>query len=123
MGWEVYPEGLHHFLMWTHENYTKGLPIFVTENGMAGDDQIADAGIEDQQRIDFLNLHFGEALRAVNDGVPLKGYFIWSLLDNFEWALGYDKRFGLIHVDFDTLKRTPKQSYYCVQDFLASAAT
>ena len=120
MGWEVYPEGLHHFPTWTHENYTKGLPIYITENGMASADVAIDGGVEDRPRIDFLNLHFREAHQAINDGIPLKGYFVWSLLDNFERSQGYDKRFGLVHVDFDTLKRTPKAYYHSNKEFLNS---
>ena len=69
-------------------------------------------------RIDYLDAHFAAALRAVQRGVPLKGYFIWSLMDNYEWSLGYEKRFGLIHVDFKSLKRTPKASYHALADAL-----
>ncbi|MEP2642801.1 GH1 family beta-glucosidase [Roseobacter sp.] len=116
MGWEIYPDGLHHFLGWVHENYTKGLPLYVTENGMAHPDQI---GVPDQARIDYLNAHVGAARRAIKDGVPVAGYTFWSLLDNYEWALGYEKRFGLIHVDFDTLDRTPKASYHALAKALA----
>ena len=111
MGWEVYPDGLHHFLTWVHENYTKGLPLYVTENGMAN----ADApDVPDEARIDYLNQHLAAARRAIADGVPLAGYTFWSLLDNYEWALGYEKRFGLVHVDFNTLERTPKASYHAL---------
>jgi beta-glucosidase len=116
MGWEIYPEGLHHFLTWTHENYTKGLPLFVTENGMSNADEIERV---DQERIDYLNLHMAAARRAIADGVPLNGYTFWSLLDNYEWTLGYEKRFGLIHVDFETLDRTPKASYHALKSALA----
>lgn len=110
MNWEVYPEGLYHFLTWIHETYSKGLPLVVTENGMANWDQLDNGTVDDPQRIAFLDDHFHQALCAIDQGVPLKGYFIWSFLDNFEWALGYDKRFGLVHVDFDNQKRTPKSS-------------
>ena len=116
MGWEIYPEGLFHFLSWTHENYTKGLPLFVTENGMANDNTM---GRPDSDRIDYLNQHIAAAQRAMQAGVPLSGYTIWSLLDNYEWALGYAKRFGLVHVDFDTLARTPKASYHALAAALA----
>lgn len=120
MDWEVYPEGLDYFLSWTHENYTKGLPIYITENGMAGADEIIDGRVEDQARIDFLNRHLDKALHAITQGIPLKGYIVWSLLDNFEWALGYDKRFGLVHIDFNTLERTPKASFEAIKSLLAS---
>ncbi|GFE49995.1 beta-glucosidase [Roseobacter cerasinus] len=111
MGWEIYPKGLHHFLTWVHDTYTKGLPLYVTENGMANADE---AGVPDQARIDYLDAHIAAAQQAMAEGVPLKGYTFWSLMDNYEWALGYEKRFGLIHVDFDTLERTPKASYHAL---------
>jgi len=116
MGWEIYPEGLYHFLTWTHENYTKGLPLYVTESGMSNADEL---GRPDQERIDYLVLHLAAAKSAIADGVPLNGYTFWSLLDNYEWTLGYEKRFGLVHVDFDTLERTPKASYHALKSALA----
>ena len=104
MGWEIYPDGLHHFLTRIAKT-APGLPIVVTENGMA------DAtSPDDPARIAYLADHIEAARRAMAEGVPLKGYFVWSLLDNYEWALGYAKRFGLVHVDFATLERTPKAS-------------
>lgn len=106
MGWEIYPDGLHHFLTRTAADYTGDLPLYVTENGMA-----SAVPLDDQDRIAYLDAHIAQARRALAEGVPLKGYFIWSLLDNYEWALGYEKRFGLVHVDFDSLQRTPKASY------------
>lgn len=118
MDWEIYPDGLHHFLTWADREYTKGLPIYVTENGMASYDEVSHGAVPDAARIDYLNQHLGAVKRAIADGAPVKGYFIWSLLDNYEWALGYDKRFGLVHVDFDTLKRTPKDSYLALQKAL-----
>ncbi|MBW4710687.1 beta-glucosidase [Roseobacter sp. YSTF-M11] len=116
MGWEIYPDGLHYFLTWVHETYTSGLPLYITENGMANPDEV---GVPDQARIDYLNAHISAARRAMADGVPLAGYTFWSLMDNYEWALGYEKRFGLIHVDFDTLTRTPKASYHALAQALA----
>ncbi|WP_298912134.1 GH1 family beta-glucosidase [uncultured Roseobacter sp.] len=116
MGWEIYPEGLHYFLNWVNETYTKGLPLYVTENGMANPDAV---DVPDQARIDYLNQHVSAARKAIEDGVPLAGYTFWSLMDNYEWALGYEKRFGLIHVDFDTLQRTPKASYHALAKALA----
>lgn len=120
MGWEIYPQGLRDFLIRTAQEYTGDLPLFVTENGMANDDQLVDGTIKDQPRIDYLNSHLGAAKEAIEAGVPLEGYMIWSLLDNYEWALGYEKRFGLVHVDFDTLKRTPKASYEALKAALFS---
>ena len=110
--WEVYPDGLFHFLTFAHEHTGGDLPIFVTENGMAGHDRLVDGAVDDEQRISYLNCHLAQVRRAIETGVPVKGYFIWSMLDNYEWALGYDKRFGLVHVDFDTLARTPKASWH-----------
>lgn len=118
MDWEIYPDGLHHFLTWADREYTKGLPIYVTENGMASYDEVVNGAVPDQARIDYLNQHLAAVKRAIDDGSPVKGYFVWSLLDNYEWALGYDKRFGLVHVDFDSLKRTPKESYLALQKAL-----
>lgn len=119
MDWEIYPEGLHHFISWAHENYTKGLPIYVTENGMASADRLTDGRVDDPVRIDFLNQHLAQVRRAISEGVPVKGYVIWSLLDNYEWSLGYEKRFGLVHVDFDMLERTPKASWRALGQALA----
>ncbi len=114
MDWEIHPEGLHHFLTWLDRAAARGKPIFVTENGMASGEPKADAS-----RIAYIEAHLAQARRAIADGVPLKGYFIWSLLDNYEWSLGYDKRFGLVHVDFDTLERTPKASWHALRAALA----
>ncbi len=119
--WEVYPEGLHHFLTWAHENYTKDLPIHVTENGLASSDMLTGATFDDEQRIRYLNAHLDQVLKAKAEGVPIESYFIWSLLDNYEWSLGYDKRFGLVHVDFETLQRTPKRSWHELKRVLAGA--
>ena len=116
MGWEIYPDGLHHFLTWVQENYSGELPLIVTENGMSNADEL---GRNDQERVDYLNSHLAATKRAIDDGVPVQGYTFWSLLDNYEWTLGYEKRFGLIHVDFDTLERTPKYSYQLLKSALA----
>ena len=111
MGWEVYPQGLHDFLVRTAREYTGDLPLFVTENGMANDDQLIDGMVSDQARITYIRDHLQQVHNAIENGAPVKGYFLWSLLDNYEWSFGYEKRFGLVHVDFDTLQRTPKTSY------------
>lgn len=110
MGWEVYPEGLYELLMRLHREY--GLKsLYVTENGAAFEDRFdADGAIRDSRREAYLREHFRQAHRAIADGAPLHGYFVWSLMDNFEWAFGYSRRFGLIYVDYATLKRTVKQS-------------
>lgn len=113
MGWEIYPEGLHNFLALAHD-HAGGLPLYVTENGMANPDA---PGLPDDARIDYLDRHLSAARRAIGEGLPLKGYFVWSLMDNYEWALGYEKRFGLVHVDFETLARTPKASYQALAEW------
>ncbi len=114
MEWEIYPEGLKHFLKRTHEDYTHGLPLYVTENGMASYDTLENGAVYDPARMDFLDAHLAKVREAIAEGVPVAGYYTWSLMDNYEWSLGYDKRFGLIHVDFDTLARTPKASYHAL---------
>ncbi|MFD1342497.1 GH1 family beta-glucosidase [Litorisediminicola beolgyonensis] len=121
MGWEVYPEGLYRFLKRTAQDYTGDMPIFVTENGMAAHDPIENGAIEDPQRIAYIEAHLDAVLRAIDEGVPVSGYFIWSLLDNYEWSFGYKERFGLVHVDFDSLERTPKASYHAIKAALGRA--
>jgi beta-glucosidase len=87
------------------------IPLYVTENGAAFPDApAADGSVPDPARVDYLDRHVRAARQAIDDGVDLRGYFVWSLLDNFEWAYGYSKRFGLVHVDYDTQRRTPKAS-------------
>jgi beta-glucosidase len=108
-GWEVYPAGLYDVLKRVHEDYSPGR-LLVTENGAAYDDAVVEGHIDDPQREQFLHEHLLQAYRAVADGVPLHGYFVWSLLDNFEWAAGYSKRFGLIYVDYSTQERIVKRS-------------
>lgn len=110
MGWEVYPTGLYTTLKRMHEMYAVPA-LYVTENGAAFDDVLeADGRVRDPRRVAYLREHFKAAQRAIADGVPLKGYFVWSLLDNFEWAHGYARRFGLIYVDYPTGARTLKDS-------------
>jgi beta-glucosidase len=103
MGWEIDADGLYDVLMRVHRDY-RPLPLYITENG------IALGGIADARRIAYLDSHFRAAHRAIAGGVDLRGYFVWTLMDNFEWARGYSMRFGLIHVDYETLERTPKDS-------------
>ncbi|MDP7152410.1 MAG: GH1 family beta-glucosidase [Paracoccaceae bacterium] len=119
MGWEIYPEGLYKFIMRTAREYSGDLPIFITENGMANADVISGGRVPDPERIAYIETHLDAVRQAIAEGAPVAGYFLWSLLDNYEWALGYEKRFGLVHVDFDTLQRTPKDSYLAVKDMLA----
>ena len=110
MEWEVVPEGLREGLLWVHRTYSPK-QIVVSENGAAYPDVVgADGVVHDADRQSYLARHLNAAADAIDAGVPLRGYFVWSLLDNFEWSYGYAKRFGLIHVDYETQRRTPKQS-------------
>lgn len=114
MNWEIRPEGLTEFLTWLSRGSARTLPIYVTENGMAGADQIGDGAVDDPVRIGFIDGHLKAARKAIDAGVDLRGFFYWSLLDNYEWAYGYDKRFGLVHVDYATQARTAKASYHAL---------
>lgn len=117
MGWEVYPEGIYHLLK-KFNAYPQVKEILVTENGSAFTDELKDGRIKDVRRTEFLQNYIGQVLRAKQEGVKVNGYFIWTFLDNFEWAEGYEPRFGLVHVDFDTQKRTVKDSGLWFRDFL-----
>ena len=119
MGWEIFPDGLHHFLTRMARDYVGDLPLYVTENGMAWDDHVAGGAVADPERAAYLNDHLRATHRATQDGANVRGFFYWSLLDNYEWAFGYEKRFGLIHVDFDTQVRTPKDSYHALKAAIA----
>jgi len=109
MGWNIKPQGLEDLLVGLHEEWP-GLPLVVTENGAAYDDPIVDGRIHDERRIDYVRRHLAAVKRAMDKGAPVIGYYIWSLMDNYEWAQGYEKRFGITHVDYDTLVRTPRDS-------------
>nr|4PTV_A Chain A, Glycoside hydrolase family 1 [Halothermothrix orenii H 168]4PTV_B Chain B, Glycoside hydrolase family 1 [Halothermothrix orenii H 168]4PTW_A Chain A, Glycoside hydrolase family 1 [Halothermothrix orenii H 168]4PTW_B Chain B, Glycoside hydrolase family 1 [Halothermothrix orenii H 168]4PTX_A Chain A, Glycoside hydrolase family 1 [Halothermothrix orenii H 168]4PTX_B Chain B, Glycoside hydrolase family 1 [Halothermothrix orenii H 168] len=105
MGWEIYPQGLYDILVRVNKEYTDK-PLYITENGAAFDDKLTEEGkIHDEKRINYLGDHFKQAYKALKDGVPLRGYYVWSLMDNFEWAYGYSKRFGLIYVDYENGNR------------------
>jgi beta-glucosidase len=118
MDWEVHPNGLETLLMRLTEEYG-AQRIFVTENGSAYPDVVrADGTVDDPERTRFLEEHLAACARALRKGAPLAGYFAWSLLDNFEWAYGYEKRFGLVHVDYETLRRTIKGSGHRYADLI-----
>jgi beta-glucosidase len=118
MDWEVHPQGMEKLLVRIHETYNPPA-IYITENGAAFDDAPnAEGEIADARRQAFLEAHFEAAERALAQGVPLKGYYVWSFLDNFEWAFGYERRFGIVYVDFKTQKRTPKQSARWYRDWI-----
>jgi len=119
MNWEVYPQGLEDILVRVADDYSPE-QIYVTENGSAWVDVVkADGSIDDPDRSEYLRTHIGACAGAIRRGAPITGYFAWSLLDNFEWAYGYDKRFGLVHVDYETQKRTIKGSGYFYSDTIA----
>jgi beta-glucosidase len=122
MGWPLTPFGLKNLLVRWHKEYGSALPdLFITENGAAYDEGISEDGkCHDQRRIDYLSTHLNAVSDAIAEGSPVKGYYQWSLMDNFEWALGYEKRFGIVHVDFDTQKRTIKDSGYWYADVIAT---
>jgi beta-glucosidase len=111
MGWEVHAETFTKLLKHMYKEY--GIKeFFITENGSAWDDKVVDGKVDDPNRVSYLERHLDAMFQAKAEGVPISGYFAWSLIDNFEWAYGYEKRFGLIHVDYQTQKRTPKSSAY-----------
>ncbi len=112
MGWEVYSQGLETTLSRLRTEFGVKLPLYITENGAAFDDKIRDGRVNDTQRVAFIDQHLRAVLNEIAAGGNIKGFYYWSLLDNFEWALGYQKRFGLVHVDYASQKRTPKESYH-----------
>jgi beta-glucosidase len=115
---EVYPEGLFDLLLKVHREYEPPA-IYITENGAPFSDVLDhDGQVQDPERRDFIAANIEAAGRAMHEGVPLKGYFVWSLTDNFEWAHGYGKRFGIVYVNYPTLERIPKASYEWYRDFL-----
>jgi beta-glucosidase len=121
MGWEIVPEGLTELLTRMHRDWTLP-PLYVKENGAAFQDSLVEtasgARVHDIERTDYIASHIGAVGDALAQGVPMAGYMVWSLMDNFEWASGYAKRFGIVHVDYTTLERTPKDSYLWYRDFL-----
>jgi beta-glucosidase len=121
MGWEVYPPGIREVLTRLHRDYGVA-KLYVAENGAAFDDvRTHDGAVHDTDRIAYLDAYVGEVAAALADGVPVRGYFVWSLLDNFEWAEGYSKRFGLVFVDYPTLERVPKDSFSWYRDLIAQS--
>jgi beta-galactosidase len=119
MGWPIVPEGLESLLIWLSERYGK-LPVYITENGIALLNETVERDrVHDPERIDYIRTHFEAARRAMKQGVDLRGYFVWSLLDNFEWAHGFTKRFGLVHCDFEAQVRTIKDSGLWYADWIA----
>ncbi|MFD0683604.1 GH1 family beta-glucosidase [Actinomadura fibrosa] len=124
MGWPIVPDGLLSLLRTLGERYRSALPpIYITENGCSFPDEPGPGGtIDDAARIAFLDAHIAATRTAVDEGADVRGYFAWSLLDNFEWAEGYHPRFGLVHVDYATQRRTPKRSYAWFRDLIAASS-
>ena len=118
MGWEIYPRGIYEILKRVHDDYSPQI-IYITENGAAFPDKLNEEGkIKDDRRINYLKEHLFFAHKAIEEEVRLKGYFVWSLMDNFEWTWGYSKRFGLIYVDYPTQKRIFKESAYWYKEVI-----
>lgn len=119
MGWYITPDCLYWAPKFIYERYK--IPFFISENGMASHDWVAlDGKVHDSSRVDFLHRYLKAFKQAADEGVDIRGYFQWSLLDNFEWSFGYSKRFGIVFVDYETLKRTPKDSAYFYRDVIKS---
>jgi len=117
MGWEVYPRGLYELLMRVKEEFGN-IPMYVTENGAAFDDRLEGETVHDLKRIEYIGSYLKNVSEALHEGANVKGYFVWSLMDNFEWAFGFSKRFGLVYVDFPTEKRIIKDSGHYYADLI-----
>jgi len=119
IGWEIYPQALNKLLTSLNETY-KLPPIYITENGAAMDDKMVDGQVDDLDRLDYYQQHLTIVHQAIESGVTIDGYFAWSLMDNFEWAEGYLKRFGIVHVDYDTQVRTIKASGLAFKELISN---
>jgi beta-glucosidase len=120
MGWPVDADGLRRLLVWLRDTYPGLPPVYITENGRACDDVVGEDGtVHDPDRVRYLEDHLAAVAAASAEGVDVRGFYCWSLLDNFEWAEGYAKRFGIVHVDYDTLRRTPKSSFAWLRQVIA----
>lgn len=117
-GWEIYPEGIYDLLLYLHQEYN-GIKIIITENGAAFKDVVDNDGkVNDDERISYLNDYILQVFQAIKDGVNLAGYYIWSFMDNFEWRLGYSKRFGLVYIDYETQQRIVKKSGFWYKEVI-----
>ena len=110
--WLIHPESMFDMLVRIRQQYPNYKAIYITENGMGYKDDFVDGIIDDEPRIDFIRRHLEFTLKAIEAGVNVKGYFVWSLMDMFSWTNGYNKRYGLFYVDYETQKRYPKASAY-----------
>ena len=123
MGWPVDPQGMTDLLLGLRDRYGTALPpIVITENGAAFTDTVARGAVHDADRIAFLDAHIRAVRKAMDAGIDVRGYVVWSILDNFEWADGYGPRFGLVRVDYATQRRTLKDSYYWYRKLIADQA-
>ncbi|MGF1697108.1 GH1 family beta-glucosidase [Vibrio lamellibrachiae] len=123
IGWEVYPQGLTDLLIRINERYENIPPLYITENGAAGDDkEVINGEVNDDQRVRYFQAHLNAVDQAIRAGVKVDGYFAWSLMDNFEWSFGYCQRFGMVHVDYQTQQRTLKQSAIAYRNTLLARA-
>jgi beta-glucosidase len=120
MGWEVAPQSLSDLLLRLNRDYALP-PVLITENGAAYQDRIVGGRVEDEERRRYIESHLVAVADVIERGVDVKGYFVWSLMDNFEWAEGYRKRFGIVHVNYDTLDRTLKGSALWYRSLLRPA--
>ncbi len=122
MGWPVVPDSFTELLVRLKKQYGDALPpVHITENGSAEHDiPAADGSVHDADRVAYLRDHLVALRAAIDAGVDVRGYYVWSLLDNFEWAYGYDKRFGIVRVDYETQERTPKDSYHWYREMIAA---
>jgi beta-glucosidase len=118
MGWPVVPEALTELLLRLKRDYGD-LPLLITENGAAFQDRLEGDAVDDERRLDYLKTHIVAVEQAREQGVDVRGYYVWSLLDNFEWEWGYDKRFGIVYVDYPTQRRIPKRSALWYRDLIA----
>ena len=123
MGWPVTPQGFYRHLRWVWDHTAGRYPLYITENGCAMPDELSADGMRchDPRRIAYLRDHFSAALDAIEDGVDLRGYFVWSLIDNFEWAYGYTKRFGIVYADYINQRRVPKDSFYYLREVISGS--
>jgi beta-glucosidase len=120
MGWVVTPEGLGNLVKRVHKDWPHIPYLVITENGSSYEDVKINGEVDDVKRTAYLVAHLRSLQNAINDGAPVRGYFAWSLLDNFEWAEGYAKRFGIVHVDYETFERTPKSSFKKYKEIIAA---
>jgi beta-glucosidase len=123
MGWPITPRGLYRHLRWVWDQTEGRYPLYVTENGCAMPDELTEEGTRchDPGRVRYLREHFSAALDAINDGVNVRGYFLWSLIDNFEWSYGYTRRFGIVYADYIDQRRVPKDSYFYFREVISGA--